>query len=284
MLRKVLTALLALCLCLPMAALAESLRVVVTPDVLADYQRLLGERSPLAMTRFQGPGARRDVVEVILLQQALARGGLPATVEFLTAPTYRRMLALVADGHADVSGSSVWGSDIDDNAARLQASSALVSDGQFIAGFYRAPGAGHLDASIRQGRWQGLTAVSSRDWRPDWLALQRLALRHVYDAAEWPLMVRMVGAGRADFLLAPLPGAGSPDIRLDGIQLVPVDGTCLVLPGSRHYALGRHAAGNRLRQSLERGLELLRSQGLVRRAYLEAGFLRNEYPACHGSR
>lgn len=281
MLRQLRTCLVALCCCLPPPALAASLRVVVTPDVLADYQRLLDGRSPLALTRFQGPGARRDVVEVVLLQQALARGGERGNVELLTAPTYRRLLALIADGHADVSGSSVWGSDIDANAARLQASSALVADGQFLAGFYRSPATGHLDERIRNGQWRGLTAVSSKAWTPDWLALQRLGLDHVYDAAEWPVMVRMVGARRADFLLAPLPGAGSPDIRLDGTRLVPVSGACLVLPGSRHFAIGRHATGNSLRQALERGLELLRSQGVVRRAYLEAGFLRNEPPPCH---
>lgn len=270
-----------LCLAAAPGGWARTLRVVTTPDVAADYERLLAGRAPLAIQQFSGPGARRDVVELILVQQALAYGGETSAVQIITAPTYRRMLALVSDGHADLTGNTVWSTDIDTQADRLQGSTALVGDGEFVAGFYRAPAAKALDARIRGGHWHGLTAVSSRSWTPDWRALQRLGLDTVYDVAEWPAMVRMVAAGRADFLLAPLPGDGGGDITLDGVRLVPVTGTCLALAGSRHLALARNPEGDRLRAALDRGLARLRNEGLLRRAYTQSGFLQPGRPHCH---
>lgn len=55
------------------AAFADPVTVLVPPDVWKDYQTLVNGRDPLTITEFSGPGRRRDVVEVILLQQALER-------------------------------------------------------------------------------------------------------------------------------------------------------------------------------------------------------------------
>ena len=57
----------------PGAAADRPLPALIPDDVLLDYQRFLAGRDPLAIVDFGGLHARRDVIEVLLLQQALAR-------------------------------------------------------------------------------------------------------------------------------------------------------------------------------------------------------------------
>ena len=56
-------------------AACRSAAVLVPNDVAADYEAFLDGRDPQTITDFSGPFARRDVVEVVVTQQALARGG-----------------------------------------------------------------------------------------------------------------------------------------------------------------------------------------------------------------
>ncbi|HEX6592569.1 MAG TPA: hypothetical protein VF050_11265, partial [Moraxellaceae bacterium] len=59
------------------------LRIAVAGDVYSDYKAFVGKRDPLRINTFNGAHARRDVVEVVLLQQALRRGGLQRPLHFL---------------------------------------------------------------------------------------------------------------------------------------------------------------------------------------------------------
>ena len=63
----------------------KPLSLVIASDVLSDYHKFLGDREPVEIKDYSGNHSRRDVVEVVLLQQALARGGFQAEVLFKTA-------------------------------------------------------------------------------------------------------------------------------------------------------------------------------------------------------
>ncbi len=64
----------------------------VPADVMADYSRFLNRRDPLSISDFSGPHSRRDVVEVVLLHQALALGGWGRALEFVDMPSGERLL------------------------------------------------------------------------------------------------------------------------------------------------------------------------------------------------
>jgi hypothetical protein len=260
------------------AVAAGPVRIVTTPDVLDDYRRLYAHADPLAVD-YEVPGQRRDVVELLLVQQALRQGGIAEAPQFITAPTYRRMLALVADGHADLTGNTVWDFDVRADTTRLRASSQLIADGNFLANFYRASGQTAIGDRIRRGEWTALRAVSSRHWEPDWQALSSLGLAEVADVPDWPAMVRMVAAGRADFLLAPALPPGQPILLVGNVQLEPVAGVCLAFNGARTLAIGRHSPPE-LYAALERGLAELRGHGRIARAYDRAGFLTDAQRRC----
>lgn len=108
---------------------AERLPVVVPPDVLADYRTWLVERDPLTMEGFAGTGARRDVVEVALLQRALVAGGERRPVEFVPAASYERTLGELRSENALLLGTSAWRSDLAALGDAVAVSRPLIPEG-----------------------------------------------------------------------------------------------------------------------------------------------------------
>lgn len=107
--------------------------VVVPDDVLAQYQVYLAGRSPLEVDSFSGNGASRVVAELILLHQALRLGGCDRAVELQPVGDYKRMLAMVNQGKADLRGLSVWREDITAAIDGLLISEPLFRDGEYLS-------------------------------------------------------------------------------------------------------------------------------------------------------
>jgi hypothetical protein len=249
-----------------------TLVAVVPADVLADYRRWLGGRDPLTIGDFRGPGARRDVVEVALMQQALVAGGCTDRVTFVEAPSYARELVELSTGSAAVCSTTAWGSDCLGADSGVVASPAMIDSGDFLAGCYTT--ATDTVAMHAQDRADlaRLRFVSCHDWSADWRALTILAPAELEDVATWSAMPRMVAAGRADVLLAPFQSTPDLSLVVDGITLVPIPGLAVALAGSRHFATAHTPAGARAAAALAIGVPKLRADGVVLRAYQQSGF------------
>lgn len=247
--------------------------VAVPTDVLEDYHAFLKGRNPLELDHYGGPHTRRDVVEVVLLQQALQRGGLSQPVLLEALPNVARILREIESGHAVCSSTSYWREDVAPNSAHFLFSDALVEAGQFEAGLYTVPGnrqalAARTLADVRQ-----LRALSNRSWTVDWRTLEQLGVQQLQHVAQWPSMSKMVEADRADFLLAPFQASADLSLVVGGVRLVPIPGIKVGLNGTRHFLVSRqHPAGRVLLQHLNAGLARLRQQGLIRQAYVQSGF------------
>lgn len=259
---------------LALALHAEPAAVIAPSDVWRDYRMLLGQRDPLTLTQFRGMGTRRDVVELVLVQQALRLGGWREGIRPVEATAYSRILREIADGRALVSGTTAWRADLAPLGAEVYISRALIGPGQSVAGFYTVPGNVRALAARNLDEVRQLRAVSNRQWRADWEVLSRLGLQELYDVAAWPSMVAMLAAGRADVVLAPFQPGNTMQFKTGGVTLVPVPNIKVSLPGSRHFAVSLLAPqGHEAAQALDRGLALLQQRGVIRRAYEQAGFI-----------
>ena len=255
----------------PLAAV-EGLPVVVPPDVLADYRVWLGERDPLTMEGFAGSGARRDVVEVALLQRALVAGGELRPVEFLPAASYERTLGELRSGAALLLGTSAWRSDLAALGDAVAISRPLIPEGGSLAGLYVMPGNERALAARDAVAVRALSMVSNPAWTADWATLQALAPARLERTPTWAAMVRMVAAGNVDGLLAPFQPTDDLSFTAEGFRLVPIPGLAVRLAGSRHLAVSlRHADGVAVAAALDRGLARLEEDGTVARAYRDAG-------------
>lgn len=259
---------------IPQHGIAEQTIVAaVDEDIIADYQLFVGERDPLLINYFGGPGARRDVIEIILLQQALALGGFKEKVTLRPENSYLRVLKLVADGHVALSGALMWREDIKPYASHLFKTKAVVKEGEFIAGLYaRADNQRALQANTRE-KISHLSAASNNHWNADVKTLTELGIRKIHFSTYWVQIVRMVVANRVDVTLAPFQVNPDMKVMVDGLELVPIPGIKVALPGSRHWPISKkHPKGKAIFEALVRGIEELEKKNIIQRAYEECGF------------
>lgn len=267
-----LTALVALLVALPCWA-GNTVTAVVDEDIIADYHLFVGERDPLDIQYFSGPGARRDVVEIVLLQQALHLGGFDGKLVLRPENSYLRVLKLLNDGQVAISGALMWRDDIKPHSNNLFKSKALVNEGEFIVGLYtRADNQRALTATTLE-QVGHLSAASNSHWKPDVLTLKSLGIKRIHYSTYWVQIVRMVVAGRADVTLAPFQSNPGMKVQVENLELVPIPGIKVALPGSRHWPVSKkHPRGAELIAALEKGIPLLEQRNSIRNAYEQSGF------------
>lgn len=251
----------------------QTLTAAVDEDIIADYQLFVGERDPLDIIHFSGPGARRDVVEIVLLQQALHLGGFKSKLVLRPENSYLRILRLVQDGQVALSAALVWKADLKNYEDTLLISPALVHEGEFIAGIYtHSSNSNALNAKTPEALRQ-LSAASNSHWKADIATLHQLGIKKIYYSTYWPQIVRMVVARRADITLAPFQSNPGMKVQVNDVELVPIPGIKVSLPGSRHWPISKkHPESAAISAALVRGIAALEANNTIQRAYEESGF------------
>ena len=83
----------------------------------------------------------------------------------------------------------------------------------------------------------------------------------------------MVVADRADITLAPFQSNSDMKVHVDDLELVPIPGVKVSLPGSRHWPISKkHPRGEEIYTALEKGISVLQQNNVIQRAYEECGF------------
>lgn len=250
----------------------DELIIVIPGDVKRDYELFLDGRNPIEITDYSGLESRRDVVEVILIQQALVLGGISDPIRFIVASSHARIIKQVHSGTALMSGNSIW-YDLLNDRDLLYVSEAVIEKGQFEAGLYTILENQKTLSAKSLLDVRSLTAVSSKAWIIDWQTLNSMKMSSLINTVKWSSMVKMVAKGRADFLLAPFQPSKDMSFSPEGVHLVPVQNIKIGLQGTRHFAVSkRHPKGKEAIKALDAGILLLKEQGIINKAYSESGF------------
>lgn len=266
--------LLVLCLLL-FTAQAETLKTVITVDrdVFEDARRFLNGRDALTITDFSTSYARRDVVDFILIQQAVALGGITLRVRYEPGNYDARNLRSISSGILLIGLDTFWHSELSDLQHDLYISQPLIRRGEYLAGLFTSPNNHRALAVTELQQLQKLSAVSSKNWRADWLTWQQIGPASLLDEHSWPSQAKLVSKQWVDVMLAPFLPQLPFSIITEEYHLVAVPGVKIMLDDSRHVAVSRrHPDGERVFTALQKGLTLLRQQGVIERAYTQAGF------------
>ena len=261
----------------PARSEAAVVDLLVPPSVLADMPAFLAGDDLFAVRDFDRPNSRRDLVDYVLLRQAL-RLGSDAPLEVRVHPwvsiSYDRVLVTLADGEATLLSNTLWREDVSPEHPDLYVSSATLEKGEYTAGLYMHPENPKLTEVTDAAQIRSLTAVSSRQFVPDWQALEQLGLAALYSEVNWENMVRMVHRQRVDFMLIPFSRQADLSQAVLDVVLKPLPGFKVALEGSRGWVVSRqHPAGASAFQALEKGLAVLKAEGIVARAYRESGVI-----------
>lgn len=257
-----------------LCANATTYQVVVPQDVIDDYHRLVGSRDAHELKRYSGKGARRDVIELLLIRQALARVNPDIRLELKPMRSYQAILEDVASGKYIMAATSVWLSDAESIPDAFWVTEPVIRQGTFEAGFY-ASSTNYKALKVKTlEELQQLRAVTNQHWQPDWDTLNGLGITNVRDIRSWESIVRLLASHRVDITLAPFNSRPNMAIVMDGCTLVPIPNLKTSLVGERAFVVSRvHPDGQRFFDSLQQGLRELEAAGTIQRAYRECGFI-----------
>ena len=252
----------------------SKIQIYVRDDVYADYIRFLIGRRVNDVKDFSGQYIRRDVVDMILTQQALKLGGFSEVFEYQTGNVNFRNTKLLEQGKLLLSMDSYWLEDAKALEQFVYISKPLIKKGQYYAGIYYSQ---KNEKVLRLSNFYQLndyTSVSTPRWRTDWETLDSLPLKKLYVEHEWISQARMVNIGWADFMLMPLMPSLNNEFILENIKLVAHPNLVVLLNGSRHLVVSKkHRLGKAAFTALQKGLEILNSKGAILKAYQQAGFI-----------
>lgn len=252
----------------------SEINLLVVDIVMDDMPGFLQGQSILDIDNFDRPGSRRDLVDYVLLMQSLVLGGIPEKdikPEKWGGVSYDRMLLRMSAGEAVVFSNTIWREDVGEDHPQLFVSAETLTKGQYFAGIYMNPDNPKFSQALD---FSQLTAVSSHQWRPDWNALNKLPLKHLYNTVNWEHMFKMVYIQRVDFMLIAFPSTSDLTYSAIGLSLKPKPNLKVELDGSRGWVISKnHPQGFRVKQAIDRGLVKLHEMGRVKRAYEAAGVI-----------
>jgi ABC-type amino acid transport substrate-binding protein len=217
--------------------------------------------------RFSNPARpTRIEAELVLLCNALDRGGYRAPRIFAYAYNYNRGLTETVAGRLDMPTQSVWAEEIEAHGDALLASAPVIDRGEWIVGLYTAATRADVMAVRTPEALRGLVAAAPRGWVEDWRALTALGLRGLIDVQENERIPAMIAAGHADFTLVQF-GAGVDMGHTYGqppVRMLPIPGLKLGFDTSRHFAVSRaRPDAAALKAALDAGIAAMRADGTL---------------------
>jgi len=251
----------------------SQIKMFLRDDVYEDYITFLAGRDPLEITSFSGHKIRRDVVDMIIAQQALKLGGFHKSFKYKVGKINFRNTKLLEQGALLLSFDTYWLADARQLNEKVYISAPVIKKGQYLAGVFANPTNEKVFSIKSLSDFNGLTSVSTPRWHTDWKTLMDLPLKEVFQEHEWLGQTRMVNLKWADFMLMPFMPARNNVYKLESIELKAVPGIAIMLDDSRHFVISKqHPDGFEAYQAMQIGLDKLRTKGLIMQAYREAGF------------
>ena len=252
----------------------------IRDDVYVDYIEFVKNKDVLRITDFSGKTVRRDVVDMILAQQALKLGGFDYSFNYIPGKVNFRNTRMLQKGQLLMSFDSYWLTDAQSLKDDVFISDPVVRKGEYVAGIYTHPNNQNVLSVDELNDLGQLSAVSTPKWKTDWRTLKSLPLAKLVREDEWLSMARMVNMQWIDFMLMPFHNSEDQSFEMDRIHLVPVPNVAVILQDSRHFVISKHHKyGAKAFAAIQIGLKQLRERGTVSKAYRQAGFFvdHNEY-------
>ncbi len=250
---------------------------IVPNDVYNSYTQFLHNRPALSITDFSGEHTRRDVVEAIIWQQALSKGGYnkPIKVDGLDV-SYTRVMLELKHGTIHAFANSVWLDDTKDNKDNFYITDTLIPEHKFYAGFYATPD------RVNEIKIKDKESISNykfscnRHWKKDKQLLEHLNADCMF-SNTWETMIEKLKNKYADIVLAPFQASDDMSLMAFGVKLVPVPNIKTSLLGKRVFIVSKKSKdGNAMFKALNKGIQIMHKEGLIEKAYEQSGFYNNK--------
>lgn len=249
-----------------------SLTIVINEDVYRDYLCVLNEQDVLSVEDYGGKCSRREVVEIILIQQMLALGGFE--YEFILDPEYYNMRErkLLKKGLLLISVDSVWQSEALAMDEHVYISPPLIRKEEYQAGFYSSSDNESVLSSNSIDQLKRLSIVSNKHWTVDWRNLTKAGFERIFHEEEWMSQASLVNKHLVDVMLIPFSNNDDLSYKIKNIELKPIPNFKFPLDESRHVIISKkHPLGDKTYQALIKGMKIMRAEGVITKAFTHSG-------------
>ncbi len=260
----------------------ETEPVTIETDIYHYAQEVLAGQNILEIKNFTGTHSQRDVIEFILVQQALALGGSNINFTFTLGNYDARNLKLLQSGLLLISFDSMWLSQISPAHEDVYISDPIIRKGEFWAGLYTATTNEKALATRDLTSFQRLSVISNKNWLVDWKTLTQMSPKHLTHEEEWLSMAKLVNMGWVDIMLAPFTPQEPFSYQGGDYHIVAIDGIKIALNDSRHFVVSKkHPRGKETFEALQKGLKILRKRGTIIKVFKQSGFFNKKVQGWH---
>ena len=196
-------------------------------------------------------------IRLVILQQAMHKAGLAVNIDFLISPNAKRSELMVQGGEALISMS--WPED-------TFKSSALFNQQDRIRGIFGLESNHALMKVKTLEELRKFSAVARTARKNDVRILRTIAPSSLRVVNTREAVFGLIAYRNIDFTLIGLHNEKNGFKRSEGgVTLVPVPGILIKPNASSHfYVSKKHKHGEMVYQALEKGLVIMREQGLIK--------------------
>ena len=123
-------------LCFQPFAAADDIKINIRDDVFEDYIAFVDGRDVATIDDFTPESVSRDLVDMVIAQQALIIGGFDQTFDFIPGKLNFRNTKLLEDGLLLLSFDTSWLSDAKALEDSVYLTEAVIRQGEYHAGIY----------------------------------------------------------------------------------------------------------------------------------------------------
>ena len=251
----------------------KALSIGVHEEGQKHVNKFLNGRDPIDIIDFGGPLSYRDIIEQILLLQALKLGGFSDEIELINVDFYGRRVKLIEKGFLDMSATPLWYSDLLYSKEEIYISEPILKSGEFNVGLYVHHEMRELLEAKSLSDVQKMVAISNRDWKPFWQTLKELNLKAIIHSGQFISMTKMLVKKRGDFMLSPFYNTQDLSFVEGGEKFIPIPNMKISMSGTRHFVVSKHhPKAKQVIAAINNGLEILKNKGTIKKAYTQSGF------------
>ena len=256
---------------------SPKLNIVINEDVYNNYLCMLNNQHVLAVKNYSGKCSRREVVEIILIQQMLALGGFE--YQFILEPDYYNMRErkLIEKGLLLISVDSVWQNEAKSMTDSVYISPPLIKKGEYQVGFYTAADNKKVLSTTTIEQLKDLSIISNKKWTVDWKSLSQANFTYLHHEKNWVTHAKLVSKHIIDMMLIPFSNDNDLTHMIRDIELTPIPNFVFPLTESRHVIIAKHhPLGEKTYQALLTGMKIMRDNGTITKAFTQSGLLNSK--------
>jgi len=261
---------------LPLSA-KNAIPIVAQQHIYDDYLCLVKGREIKTINEYGGKCARREVTEVLLIQQILALGGFDYDFELEPGYYAQKDVKLLKSGMLLIGVDSFWSSQAKSLQKDVYITPALIEKGTYVAGLYTVEkNVKALSASTEQ-EIKKLSIISSKTWPVDWQLIQSLGFKNISHEVSWMTQAKLMKSKLVDIMLIPFSNEEDKSYVFLQTKFVPIPNIKISFPEGRHVLISKkHPLGKQAYEAFLKGMKIMKEKGAIEKAFNQSGLTRED--------